>query len=227
MPAIVSDDLWRRAQSRSVEARSAAGRHPVRGREPRYLLVGLAVCGHCGGPVGSWRTTYGNGDRRRVVPSYRCLWHNDRGATVCGATFIRPQESCDLAVLGAVSAALDPDDIAAGVRAARAELQRQADAPDTRRADLEAVARDASARVERLTAALEYGAGDVAVVVERLKAAQSDLAAARRSLAALTAPSPVVDLAAERRLVAVASEVRANLTTGYELARVCPSTARA
>ncbi|MFO0610635.1 MAG: recombinase family protein, partial [Polyangiales bacterium] len=96
VPALVSPELWTAAQGRSAPARAASGRRSVLSREPRYLLVGHTLCGHCGGPLASWRTTRGSGPMaaggRTVVQTYRCGWRALRGPEACAAAYMRPME---------------------------------------------------------------------------------------------------------------------------------------
>ena len=219
VPPIVDAALWLRAQSRTTPAREASGRGPARGPEPRYLLIGHGVCDACGGPLASWRSTSGSGpaSARRVVPSYRCLWHTARGNAVCAARFCRPAGPIDRAVLGALADSLSPAEVRAALARARA-LARDGARPD-HRAEAEAAERAAAQRVTRLGAALEHGAGDLAELVARLRAATADLEQARAALQALPAPvAQVFDLDTERELVALADDLRGTLATGYDRA---------
>jgi DNA invertase Pin-like site-specific DNA recombinase len=218
VPVIVDSETWDRAQERTDKARGARQRPVLRGPEPRYLLVGHAVCDHCGGPLAGWRSTSGSGERRRVVPSYRCLWHADRGDAVCAARYCRPVDTIDRALLGQIAAALDPARVRAQVRCALELLRASAEKPDDRRAELEAAERAALQRVERLMVALEHGAGDVVAVVERLRASNADLTRTRAELAAMAISAPAAGLDVEERLVALARDVSGAIVYAYDRA---------
>lgn len=217
VPALVPGGLWRGAQERSSEVRAAAGRTAALSREPRYLLVGHAVCAHCGGPLGSWRQTYGSGPvaQRRVAQTYRCGWRASRGPEACSASYLRPQEPLDRAVVAALAESLDPREVRVAVARAR-ELLRP-EMLDARRGELEAAAREAERRVARLTEACAAG-GDLAPLVDALRAATAALVAARAQLAAAAVTAPVLDLGAERELVALAADVAGALGEGLRRA---------
>lgn len=138
VPAIVDMETWLRAQERTDKTRGTQQRPVVRGPEPRFLLVGHAVCDHCGGPLAGWRSTSGSGENRRAVPSYRCLWHADRGDAVCAARYCRPAGQDRPRAARAAAAALDPVRVRAQVRCALELLRSAAEKPDDRRAELEA-----------------------------------------------------------------------------------------
>ena len=46
--------------------------------QSKYLLVGIAQCGVCGGSLGALRRGMGGG-----LPCYMCLIHYKRGAATC------------------------------------------------------------------------------------------------------------------------------------------------
>lgn len=114
--AIVSADLWQRAQSEPDAARVAAGRGIKRGPAPKHLLIGLAVCDRCGGPLGSARQQSAGVS----VPAYCCLWHRDRGDAICPVGFYRVTERLDRVVLDwLVTEVLDADLITGALEEAR------------------------------------------------------------------------------------------------------------
>lgn len=216
VPALVETDLWARAQERTTAAHKARGGASRLSREPRYLLIGHAVCDHCGGPLAAQRSSTGSGTRRRLLLTYRCLWRADRGEAVCPVRYVRPQAPINCGIIEGIAGACDPSEVRAAVARAR-ELLRP-EVIDARRDELVAIERDAAGRVARLAAALEHGAGDVAPVVERLRAATIERDRARAQLAALAAPARVHDLGAERHLVALASDVAGSLRAALGLA---------
>jgi site-specific DNA recombinase len=209
VPAVVDAVLWQRAQ-----ARSAAVALTRPSTEPRYLLVGRVVCDHCGGPIAAWRTARRSTGERPTA--YRCLRHASAGAVACSASYCRPAAPYDRGVLAAIGGALEPARVREAVAYARS-LQ-EAPARDTRREELAATIARAEARAARLGAALEHGDDDVAALVARRRAARTEADTARAELAALGAAAPVLDLAVERELVALAADVRAALAEGYDRA---------
>ena len=87
---IVPEDLWQRCRTQ-IDRRSAQYLRHANGRlyghpagadiQSRYLLVGIAQCGVCGGSLGALRRGKGGGH-----PSYMCLIHYKRGGSKCSNT---------------------------------------------------------------------------------------------------------------------------------------------
>ena len=201
--AIVDDVLWARAQSSASDVRHSAGLAARRGPGPRHLLIGLAVCDHCGGPIGSARQLSGGVS----VPAYCCLWHRDRGASVCPAAFCRVAARVDAAVVDwLVSRVLDADLISEAIAAARARAI--ATAPDPRVEQLRAEEREHALAVSRLTAAIEAGAGEVGEVAARLRARARQLEEVRADLAREVQGAEVVPVDLEARLRAAVTGLR-------------------
>jgi DNA invertase Pin-like site-specific DNA recombinase len=213
--AIVSEALWTRAQRTRDTQAAATDRTPRRGREPRYLLVGLAVCGECGGPIGSMRTKASG----VTVPAYGCTWHRDRG--VCRASWMRPTADADRVVLSwLVDEVLDPTRL----RAAIAEGRRRALAAPSPSAavdveKLRAEERTLATAVSRLTLALET-AGDVPEVAARLRERSARLREVRDELARAAAPAaPVVPIDIEALVDDVVASLKEVLATDLAGAR--------
>ena len=201
--AIVDPALWERAQSDSGTARLAAGLAAKRGTGARHLLIGLASCDHCGGPLGSARQLAGGVS----VPAYCCLWHRDRGDAVCPAAFCRVASRLDAVVVDwLVSDVLDDATIAGAI----ADTRRMAleVAPDPRLEQLRTEEREHALAVSRLTAAIEAGAGEVGEIAARLRARAKQLDEVRAALARETATSAVVPIDLEAQLRAMAGDVR-------------------
>lgn len=170
--AIVGADLWARAQSRATVTRAAAGQPPAR-REARHLLIGLARCGLCGGPLGSASTRQG----KASVPAYRCAWAHDRGT--CAASWRRWTHTLDTIVRDWVVGLLDATVIAAALDLARADLT--AATTDGREAALRSEERTLSTSIARLVLAIEHG-GDVPELVRRLAELRRRLAEVQSDL---------------------------------------------
>lgn len=212
--AIVSTDLWQRAQSEADPARVAAGRAIKRGATPRHLLIGLAVCDRCGGPIGSARQLAGGVS----VPAYCCLWHRDRGDAVCPVGFCRVAERLDRVLLDwLVTEVLDAELIAGAV--AEARRMALATEPDTRLEQLRAEEREHVLAVSRLTTAIEIGAGEVSEIATRLAQRSKQLAEVRSALARETMMSSEIPIDLEARLGAAARNVKEVMTAEPAQAR--------
>lgn len=199
--AIVDDATWERAQVDSTAARAAAGRAPKRGAPAKYLLVGLAVCDGCDGPIGSARTVYQGGP----VAAYCCLRRRDRGGAACAATFCRRAALLDAIVIDWLVGEVLDDDLIAGALADARRLATEAP-PDPRIEQLRAEERDHATAVSRLTVAVEAGAGEVGELVARLTARSRQLADVRGELGRVVSAGAVVPLDLEARVRAVARD---------------------
>jgi DNA invertase Pin-like site-specific DNA recombinase len=201
--AIVDPVLWQRAQSDAGPVRVAQGRAIRRGTTPRHLLIGLAVCDHCGGPLGSARQLAAGAS----VPAYCCLWHRDRGDAACPAAFCRVAARLDAVVIDwLVKEVLDGDLIASAIAEAR-RLALSTE-PDPHAEALRAEEREHALAVSRLTCAIEAGAGEVGGLVTRLAARARQLAEVRALLARESSAAQVVPIDLEARLRAVVADLR-------------------
>lgn len=204
--AIVDAATWTRAQSESDPVRVAQGRAIRRGATPRHLLIGLAVCDHCGGPLGSARQLAGGVS----VPAYCCLWHRDRGDAVCPAAYCRVAARLDAVVVDwLVSEVLDADLIAGAIGEARRLMLDTT--PDPRAEALRAEEREHALAVSRLGLAIEAGAGEVGDLAARYAARSRALAEVRARIAREAPGASVVPIDIEAQLRAVAGEMRAEL----------------
>lgn len=182
--AIVDAETWQRAQCNTVRARAESGMVAQRSRVPRYLLVGNATCGACGGPLGSGRTSR----NKVIIPSYCCLWHRDRGGTICPEGYSRATDVLDEIVGDWMENDLLDEELAAGSIDDALEGD-DADERDARRlVDLQAEERDLSVRVKRLAQAVAFGAGDVPELAALMSDTSRALAVVRGELSSLAAP---------------------------------------
>ena len=212
--AIVSAELWQRAQSEPDAVRVAAGRGIKRGPAPKHLLIGLAVCDRCGGPLGSARQQSAGVS----VPAYCCLWHRDRGDAICPVGFYRVTERLDRVVLDwLVTEVLDADLITGALEEARRIAV--ATEPDPRLAQLRAEEREHAPAISRLTTAIEMGAGEVSEIAGRLTTRSKQLADVRAALAREATVSPTEPVDLEARLRAMARDVREVLRADPTMAR--------
>ena len=184
---IVADEQWEAAHARLGEARALYLRgtdgqlwgHPARGTESKYLLVGLATCGACGGGLSVRSRSHG----RRRASYYVCTAYHTRGHHVCANAHELPMEAMNEAVLGALGEqVLSPQVVQAAVARARDRLLHAT--PD---ADVQPL-REALASVEReltrLTAALATGA-DLPTVVEAIREREARKVTLKRRLEAV------------------------------------------
>jgi len=222
---IVPEELARAVDARLTSnktryLRTTGGRlwgRPSGGAESKYLLVGFATCGTCGGGVSV--TSRKHGTRRAFY--YVCTAHHTRGASVCPNAHDLPMVAANEALLEAVrEQILSPEVVTAAVaRAAERIAVLTADPPDTdavrgQLADLER-------ELSHLTEALAAG-GDVPSVVSAIQAREKRRGSLRVQLTALerVADLPRLDLTRlERDLTARLTEWRGLLSCHTTQAR--------
>lgn len=216
---IVSDDLWAAAQMRLQQLRTRLakvtnGRAGARARnlDSKYLLVGFARCGVCGGSVAATSRSHG----RKRKHFYQCLAYSKRGTSICGAHLALPIDVVDEAVLGTLAGeVLTPAVVDAVVAGVLAELE-----PATARRNLDTLRTELSRidrEIERLTEAIATG-GELASL---LAAVQSRHARREELAAALNAAERAGQWAIPRRRLEQAvrdrlGRWRALLTTHVE-----------
>ena len=199
---IVPEDLWTKAHARLEAFRAAYIRtnggkligRPSAGVESRYLLTGFATCGACGGGMmirtRDWKT--------RRLPFYVCANYHHRGKTVCKNGLEIRMASADNAVLETVSAdLLQPAVIEAAIDRALSILRPDPATAEAERRRLAADLTDVGREVERLTQAIVQG-GELAPLVEALKAREEHRDAIRAELASLDGRRRLTDLDAGR-----------------------------
>ena len=212
VPAIVDAETWQRAQASADRVRATNDAPPRRGGRARYLLVGHAVCDACGGPIGSGRTSHGNGPDRALLPTYCCLWRRDRG--LCDRTWNRSTAAIDAAVIDwLVRDVFDPAMIAAAAKRARERIETPG--PDPLVEKLQTEERELATAVSRLTLALET-APDVPELAARLRDRSERLRSVRADLGRAMTPSAAVPAGHEAMMVSSAEEVRAALLAARE-----------
>lgn len=162
---IVDDDTWFAVQERFT---SRGPRGPVGRPAPRYALIGIAKCAHCGGAIMSARTrVYGGGHER--VKVYACGRHHQRGSTVCPVTVYQRMEVVEGALVDYLAENILTervlDDVLAEIRDQIAALTPKRDAEI---ADLEDELRNVRAEQKRLAKAVAL-ADDVPELVTELR----------------------------------------------------------
>ncbi|HBQ16930.1 MAG TPA: resolvase, partial [Myxococcales bacterium] len=91
--AIVSEELFARVQS--VLSSKACGRGRRRGRNPEYLLQGIAWCGLCDKRI---TTTAGRGRNKEVYRYYVCSNRGRKGRDGCDHSRLGAEELEQLVV---------------------------------------------------------------------------------------------------------------------------------
>jgi DNA invertase Pin-like site-specific DNA recombinase len=183
---IVSDEDWAAAHARlkassDTYLRGTAGQlwgRPMTGLGAKYLLVGLARCGTCGGGMLVKSRAHG---RRRSF-RYGCSSYHLRGRSVCTNGVDLPMDEAHAEILDAVEQdILAPDvvDMAIAEALATVTAPTSTEKPDELQRGLRAV----EGQIRNLTAALAAG-GDMASLVDALREREHDRARVERQLAA-------------------------------------------
>jgi site-specific DNA recombinase len=179
--AIVSEQTWRAAQPEKCPSRPGPRPdRPTRGQDrigpattSRYALRGLLVCAECG------RKMQGNIIGRKVSPrvGYRCVYRDEYPADNGHPRSIFVAESRIIPVLDEWLAELSSKNVDQAVAAMLEQgAVDDSDPPEVRRARM--VAKEAQTKLDRYLDAVEKGM-DPSLYVERSRAAQGDLAAAK------------------------------------------------
>lgn len=187
--AIITAEQWAAVHDRraAVERTTTTRRT---GTAPSGLLVGVARCGGCGGPLAVLRTKIG----RETVAAYACSYHHARGSAVCPVRTRRPLAEVEAAVVAALGESLARLR-GAVVEALRRLLDVRPAAED--RSGLERAAEDARRRVARLVRAIAASDEPPDALVVELRAAERRAREAAAALAAASAPVLSLDAAME------------------------------
>lgn len=168
--AIISPDLWARAQARAAER---GGEKPWTKRRAVRPLSGLLRCGACGAGM----STMGTDKSGRV--RIRCSGHKERGDCPDPATFYL--DTVEKAVLDQLAAEMrHPALLAEYAREYHAERQRLAAETIARRGDIERRLAAIGKEADRVTDWLVKGVGDA----DRLDRRAKELMAEEQALAA-------------------------------------------
>jgi len=211
---IVPEKLWdavhaRLAATRKNYLRQQNGQlwgRPPSGEASKYLLVGLARCGHCG--AGLEMRSRASGKRGRRLYYYSCSSFYRRGPAICPNRFEIPMPVADSIVIDTMlSELLTPKRLTKVVeRAAEIARAEAAEAPDLK-AGLERELAECQSAQERLTTAVAAG-GELPALVDALKAQENLRQGLEARLAALEAPPVVVDGELEGKIAAAVAEWR-------------------
>ena len=179
---IVPDDLWDAAHARLDTARAAYDRQTHgrrryrRDQDSKYLLTGFGKCAICNGGVCVRTRAHGASQRAHF---YACTAHLNKGPEICAHVDQWPMEEIDREILATIGSDVLTSDVLEEVIAAARETfeaSAQPDRQDQLRRALATVEREQA----RVTEAIASGAGQIPVLVERLRASD----AKRRALVA-------------------------------------------
>ena len=186
---IVSDSLWRAAQSRRKETRTSYlastqgerfGRPPDQ-RESKYLLTGFVQCGKCGGSliVGS------RSHRKHRSFFYECGSFHRRGPKVCANSLNVPLTTADNAILDELEDyVLHPEVVGRAMELALDELRPSAGGVEADRRRLRDEVHAVEKELGRLTEALAAG-GQLLTVVAAIQEREQRRQALRDQLVGL------------------------------------------
>jgi site-specific DNA recombinase len=167
----------------------------LHGQEAKYLLLGLARCGACGGTITVRSRSHG---KKRAF-FYACSSFHHRGRAVCPNSLEMRLRDADEAILAALERdLLAPDVIEAAMSRAIAQAIEGDVDSDTQKRRLVASLEQVQCELQRLTAAILAG-GEAATLVQAIKEKERHREVLARDLMALERPRPVIADAARLR----------------------------
>lgn len=215
---ILDEELCARIDARLATRKSFAGAAGRVGREPKYLLAGLARCGVCGGPI----KVSGGKDGTRPIKVHGCGGHRDRGDAVCSNRFRRPVETTDEAVIAWIEDHVLREDLILDVLAeVRRRLAQRAQTQDAELPRLTVQAKELRREIDKLAEALLTSDEKSATVMRLISEREKRLADLDAHIAvARTAPSVLdmevrrMEAEARRRLADLRGMLSRSLTEG-------------
>lgn len=218
---IVSDDLWL-----AVQRRFGNRKREVTPRAPaaKFALAGIARCGICGGSIGAVRTKLSGGTR---APAYACIWHRQRGASVCPVTTSQPVADVEQALADEIKQSLFNGPFLRRVLTeARAQVQQQL-APKT--ADTSATEQEITRLRKELRNLIQLGAAGGEEIPElaaalrdrqdRIRSLENDLAVSRRTPELVAEATARMERAIRDHLAAVRATLEADPGGAREIYR--------
>ena len=200
---IVSNELWAAAQARLAATRSTYLRvseavackdgkargglllgRPRFGGDAKYMLIGLAECGLCGGNLQTRRRIEGG----EAVLYYECTTRRQRGMSVCANRLQVRMAVADKAVLSLVEAQLfSPEVVSRIVKQLAERLRATGTEASTQRVALEAATRKLETQVANITNAIADGgeSRSLRAKLVEVERQQADVADRLRRLTAL------------------------------------------
>ena len=160
-PAIVDRETFRRAQD-LLRARSFVRVHPRR-ISSRYLLSGIACCGHCG------RALTGLEAKSGKFAYYVCGTLTKKGARSCPSRYLNAGKLEDLIIEKLRDHVLPPANLIRLARMVTEELNRDVATYETEIRTIDSAIADVAARLVRLYDALETGKISIDLLAPRLR----------------------------------------------------------
>lgn len=209
---IVTDEQWASAHARLDVSRAGylitTGGHrhgrPSHDVDSKYLLTGLARCGHCGGSMYIKKQKVG----KVRIHVYGCTSYHRRGSSVCKNSLEVPMALADRAITDALLRdVVNPAVLQRIVDRALVKAQPRDTSADLAR--LTEQVRGLEREIDRLVSAIAV-AGDVPALAEAIRNRQAEREARKVELASLQRPA--VDMTSlHRALLARVEEWRALL----------------
>jgi len=192
---LVSNELWDAAQkAREVNRRY----HPGFGsgnKRASYALTGLIVCGVCGNRCGGkWQKsrneTFSKNSRYYY---YRCRGAMDGSLECSNHTKIRGKELED-AVIAALLAQLQAEELIENIAQEILRLRRQADAEQADRQEIEKRRRQVEAEIGRLVELAAKVGGDLDIIANKVADCRRELSAIDGQLSRSGKPAEIVPI---------------------------------
>ena len=160
---IITPNLWNAVQGKLAKTKGK-NRIAIRDQDSKYLLTGMARCGHCGGPM----QIVGQDYYRRKGRFYGCSYYKNRGSSICKNSFLVEQFALDQIVLKSLQEALTEEMIKAAIEKALEKHRAGQGAKLGRRATIERELSLIAAKQEHLVDAIAAGDKN-RTILERLK----------------------------------------------------------
>jgi site-specific DNA recombinase len=160
-PAIVDRETFRRAQD-LLRARSFARVHPQR-ISSRYLLSGIARCGHCG------KALIGAEAKSGKFAYYVCGTLIRKGAQSCPSRYLNARKLEELVIEKIRDHVLTPANLIRLGKMVTEELNRNVDVYETEIRTIDSAIVDVDARLVRLYDALETGKISIDLLAPRIR----------------------------------------------------------
>lgn len=204
-PVVVSPEVWSQVQLRLTGNPRYGNAIVKRGRKPKYLLVGIAKCATCGGPI------YGRGRTKKRRPVYICGKYRDQGKTVCANGLLVETRLLEQQVITALQAMFTEKFSARVFAGLRAALEAEVTSQPSQRSEQEKQATQLRKELGRLRKAL-IATDDAEELLEDFNARKRELTAIEHELAV----APAAHELSLRNLDALEQRARENFSRLHE-----------
>lgn len=189
---IVTDEQWERVQA--LFGRRAREGSPRLGPRRRYMLVGVARCGQCGGRMCVANSRHG----LKTLPSYACAYHRERGNAVCTNSTRRPVELVDAAVVESLRKLLSEEMLGKVIKRVRALIASTSQRSESELPELERQALKVRAEIRRLGEAIVSTTSPPMHLVRMMSAREATLSELEARIATARSAPNVLDLEVRR-----------------------------